>query len=199
MNVCDLIFYGICFFGPLGVLARCWIKNQKKFTFNTPGFESIEGKTGKERISAIEAFYANRKGIDDLIANGNLFARKSYLIWYTSESDNTREIKSLIFSALLGGLATAFFSLQLFGKDMITTNGCENYILIGVFLLLLSGILCFLLYTFIGEPRDGEDYIYSYELSFIEEALNNRVQSETKCGKTLLVKDDSDRTYLLTL
>ena len=161
----------VSFVLPWLVLYTHWIKNKKKFTFNIPGFDSIDEKKGGERIKAIDAFYSNVEEVSRLISNSSLFHRKSYLEWYTGESSDIREITSLIFSAVLGGLATSLFALEFLGKDLISTDGNVNVIWMSIFLFLVSVALCFLIYKFLGKPQDVENYIHMYELSYIEKAL----------------------------
>lgn len=167
----DLVFYIVCFLLPWLILCGHWIRGRKEFIFNIPGFDSIDGKRGGERIKAIDYFYKNTEEVERLISNSSLFHRKSYLIWYTSESSNMGQISSLVISAVLGSLATSLFTLEFLGEDLISTNGNVNVIGMSIFLFLVSVALCFLIYKFLGKPQDVENYIHKYELSYIEKAL----------------------------
>lgn len=174
------LLYAGFFFVPFCFLFGYWlkIKNRKDYTFNIPGFDSIVGKKGEERIKAIESFYHDTAKVESLIINSSLFYRKAYLIWQTEGHPSKRELLTIVLGAFLGGLASSFCSLQFLGEKLVSDNGDTNALPMCLFLFWVSTIFCLLLNAFLGKPRDKENFIYEYELSYIEKALEKRISKD---------------------
>ena len=172
----SLLVYALSFTLPWFFLFGYWIKNRKEYTFNIPGFDSIDGKKGGERIKAIDDLYRDTKEVERLILNSSLFYRKAYLMWYTDENKSIREILTLVFSAFLSCFATSFCTLEFLGKGLVSNSSSDAIVWpMSLFLLGLSVILCILLKTFLGKPGNMENLIYVYELSFLENALDKHM------------------------
>lgn len=155
-------------------------------------------KVPGERFKKIDDLYKVKTSVVNLFENADIFKRKAFLLTRLKDEEKKKSFWESLITIDLTTLVTAFVSGNLLGVEFDKLDAVPLFI---VLIILVSFIFMnrfLLLDAVLNEKEDVWNQIRKYELSYIEKALDDRIESRSLNEKLLLVKTE-DKTYLLTL